>query len=253
VIVVIGPACMSGPGGASAPGSIADRIASAAAANGASVERVARIGDDPAGDAWQLALSKAGIGHVAVLRDPTRPTPVCPGDRAEADDGDSDADDPLAIETDAIDTDAIDTGANHPDAPIDDDFEPSTDVTETFDGPVLDPADVGLALRYLADYRILVAVHPSADVAGAVMVAADWAGAQVVVVSGPGEPIPPTVPPGTLVVEAQAGDGSAPGLAIRLGAYAAAIDRGVTAPKAFAGLTAELDGVGGPETDLAIT
>lgn len=241
MIVVIGPACISGSGEESAPGSLADRIASAAAVSGASVERVARIGDDPAGDAWQIALSRAGIGHVAVLRDPARHTPVCAEDRAEADDGASDADDPLEVETDAID----------PDAPIDDDAAPSNDVTETFDGPVLDPADVGLALRYLSDYRILVAVHPSADVAGAVMVAADWAGAQVVVVIGPGEPIPPTVPPGTLVVEAQAGDGSAPGLASRLGAYAAAIDRGVTAPKAFAGLTAELDGVGDPEIGLA--
>ncbi len=248
MIVVIGPACLTGSGETATPGSIADRIASAAAASGASVERVARIGDDPAGDAWQLALSKAGIGHVAVLRDPTRPTRICPGDRAEADDGTSDADDPLEVDPDAIDTDAID-----PDAPIGDDSAPSNDVTETFDGPVLDPADVGLALRYLADYRILVAVHPSADVAGAVMVAADWAGAQAVIVTGPGEPIPPTVPPGTLVVEAQAGDGSAPGLANRLGAYAAAIDRGVTAPKAFAGLTAELDGVGGPEAGPATT
>jgi len=49
-------------------------IAVAAAAAGSEVELVGRTGDDDAGDALLLALAGAGVGHVALLRDPARPT-----------------------------------------------------------------------------------------------------------------------------------------------------------------------------------
>lgn len=49
-------------------------IAIAAAAAGSDVELVGRAGDDDAGDALVLALASAGVGHVALLRDPARPT-----------------------------------------------------------------------------------------------------------------------------------------------------------------------------------
>ncbi len=56
------------------PGGRACEIAMAAAAAGAEVELVGRTGDDDAGDALVLALASAGVGHVALLRDPARPT-----------------------------------------------------------------------------------------------------------------------------------------------------------------------------------
>ena len=61
------------------PAGRACEVALAAAAAGARVEIVARAGDDATGDALMLALSRAGIGHVAVLRDPSHPTPILAG------------------------------------------------------------------------------------------------------------------------------------------------------------------------------
>ena len=40
------------------------------------VQLVGRVGEDPAGEATLLALARDGIGHVATLRDPARPTPA---------------------------------------------------------------------------------------------------------------------------------------------------------------------------------
>ena len=49
----------------------------AAAAPRAAVEIVGRVGDDPDGDALMIALARAGVGHVAVLRDPARRRRSC--------------------------------------------------------------------------------------------------------------------------------------------------------------------------------
>lgn len=57
-------------------GGRACEIGIAAAAAGSAVELVGRTGDDDAGDALLLALAGAGVGHVALLRDPARPTRV---------------------------------------------------------------------------------------------------------------------------------------------------------------------------------
>ena len=51
-------------------------IARAAVAAGAIVELVGSIGDDAAGDAVVVGLSRLGIGHAALLRDPAARTPL---------------------------------------------------------------------------------------------------------------------------------------------------------------------------------
>ena len=68
--------------GADAAG-LAVAIARAAAAGGAVVQLVGKIGDDPEGDAIVLDLARSAIGHPAMLRDPARRTPI--GGRTEAD------------------------------------------------------------------------------------------------------------------------------------------------------------------------
>lgn len=236
MIVVIGAGCLAGVGEGARPASLADRIAIAAAAADATVERVARIGDDEIGDAWQLALARAHVGHVAVLRDAAGRTPTCdPPDLAtDVDRVEIDDDDPLDAMMDAAEA-----------VPADATGDPGASVAAEIAGPQLDHADVGLALRYLTDYHVVVAVHPSPDVAGEAIVAADWARAHAVVVTRVDEPIPATVPPGTLVLEAETAPGAADGLAARLGAYAAAIDRGLPPARAYDALTAELDAIGG--------
>lgn len=60
---------------------IAAGIARAAAAAGRSTQFVARIPDDPDGDAVLLDLTTAGVGHVAILRQP----PGAPVDLEAAD------------------------------------------------------------------------------------------------------------------------------------------------------------------------
>jgi hypothetical protein len=52
------------------------RIAMAAATAGRSVQIVGRVGDDATADAVLQDLARAGVGHVAILRDPARATPV---------------------------------------------------------------------------------------------------------------------------------------------------------------------------------
>ena len=52
--------------------------AMAAATAGAQVQLIGRTGDDPTADGLLLALSQGGVGHVAVLRDPARSTPLVP-------------------------------------------------------------------------------------------------------------------------------------------------------------------------------
>ena len=110
-------------------------MAIAASANGGRVELAGRVGDDPEGDALLFELTRAGVGHAAVIRDPSRRTPL----RALAVDDDDDA---------------------WRDAPA----PPS----QPAEGPRLDAADVTLALRYLDPAGVLVVtdeVEPDAVLA----------------------------------------------------------------------------------------
>lgn len=54
----------------------AARIALMAREEGAEVELVGSVGDDPEGDEVMVRLGRAGVGHAAVLRDPAARTPV---------------------------------------------------------------------------------------------------------------------------------------------------------------------------------
>ncbi len=59
------------------------------------------------------------------------------------------------------------------------------------DGPELEAADVGLALRYLTDYRVVVVAYPrTPEVTAEASAAAAWAGAHLIVIVRPGEPAP---------------------------------------------------------------
>ena len=78
MIVVIGsPLFVPGSdGGPSEAGGLAAGVATVAAAAGRTVQLVGRVGEDPAGEATLLAVARAGVGHVATLRDAARPTPA---------------------------------------------------------------------------------------------------------------------------------------------------------------------------------
>ncbi|MEX1173157.1 MAG: hypothetical protein WEG56_11165, partial [Chloroflexota bacterium] len=203
MIIVVGPvAALDEPGDdALTPAGLTAAIAHAASAAGAGVEVVTRIGDDAAGDSVLLAFAAGGIGHVATLRDPAHPTVIV---LAQADGADPDT--------------GADTASDEPVAP-------------GGLAPSLDAADVGLALRYLADERVIVLVH-AADpgVTAEAVAAAGYAGAHLVLVTAPGEPPPGDLPPGALVVEAT---DDADGVAALVGRYAAAVDGGQDPDAAF--------------------
>ena len=116
--------------------------------------------------------------------------------------------------------------------------------------PTLEPADIDLALRYLADFRVLVLAEPAdADVLASVAAAAGWSEATLIVLAAPGAMDDPALPEGAIVIETTLGtDGAGDedgtdgtdGLAALVGSLAARIDAGEAADTAFRSVTAEI-------------
>jgi hypothetical protein len=191
---------------------MATGIARAAAAAGSDVQVVGKVGEDPGGDAILLDLAAGNVGHVAILRDPSRPTP--------------------ATRPAPVDEPAFDDGGDRPNA---DDADQMTTVS----GLSLEAADIELALRYLPDYRVLVVAdslaEPSLRVA---LAAASWNGAALVVIV-PAGATQPVVGDDATVIEAPPDDPDDAFAAI-VGAYVAAIDRGEEPKEAFASASSTL-------------
>jgi hypothetical protein len=221
VIVVIGPAALRiAPPGAGRAVGTAPEIAAAAAADGATVEMVTKIGEDGAGEELLLAFARARVGHLAVLRDPARPTPLAMDDVERPDD---DVDPVPALLA------AAEASLRRP---------PSGSHPEPRSGPILEAADLALGLRYLRDYRVVVAVEPIAEGGAAVIAAAaSFADAGLVVVAPPGLTAPAAYAAATLIeAPSDDPDGAFAGL---VGRYAAALDRGTAPAEAFRAATTE--------------
>lgn len=208
MIVVLGsPLVRTTDAGPRATG-LAVGIARAAAEAGSDVQLVGKVGEDPGGDAVLLDLAAAAVGHAALLRDPSRPTPAAPP--AHVDEG-APFDEP--------------DGQPMPEA--DDASPPSVG------GLSLDPADIELALRYLSDYRVLVVADPLAEPSLRVaLAAAAWTGAALIVVIPPGSTQPLGADDATIIEGPP--DDPDDAFAGIVGAYAAAIDRGEEPAEAFA-------------------
>lgn len=112
-------------------------------------------------------------------------------------------------------------------------------------GPVrpLDAADVDLALRYLADVRVVVTVGLAEAAVASAAERATWGGATLIVVNSPGSTGNGTevaaVPEDAIVLEAPASDpdGTFAGF---VGSLAARLDGGATPADAWAATTREL-------------
>ena len=209
MIVVIGqPVLTRIEGNPVATGSAA-RIALAAAARGAAVQLIGKVGEDPDGEALVLALAQGHIGHVAMLRDPANRTPAVVADTASGPERVTDEDVPVAAED----------GRLLPAAPG--------------GRPALDAGDVELGLRYLTEFRVVV-VADELDEA-ALRVAADaagWNNGTLIVLIPDGNAEPVGLPPDAiaLVVPAIDEDGVFDAL---VGQLAAAIDAGADPGAAF--------------------
>lgn len=182
-------------------------ITLAAARTGARVELVGRVGDDAAGDALLIALAQAGVGHVAMLRDPFRPTPIV---------------EPATPEEETPSADPAPVGAA---------IDPDT-------APRLEAADVALALGYLPAIDVLVVSDDAPpDVRPASVEGARFMGARLVLALRPGEDAPLDLPPDATVLVAPDEDGDA--FAALLGRLAAALDAGGEPEAAFRAATAD--------------
>jgi hypothetical protein len=237
------PGAPSSPGGASpgsaaaglggaSPGSaaagLAASVAMTAAAVGAEVQLVGKVGDDAAGEAVILALARARVGHAALSRTAVA-TPVMAATAGRA--GPDDDDQPLLALL-AADLDAGTDERTH--AGPDGDWSLPGAVGPWGAGQALDAGDVAVGLDYLSGASVVVvAADLDAAAAQAVADAASFAGGQIVAIVAVGRPVPPPlVAAGAVVLEAPSDDpeGAFAGL---VGRFAAALDRGTPAADAF--------------------
>jgi hypothetical protein len=222
VIVVVGsPIAQPGAQGLGVTG-LGAAVARAAVALGSAVQLVGRVGEDAAGDAILLALAAAGVDHVAVLREPGRPTPSAPPQAGSAPSPDG----PILGEAMLDDADDELVGGGDGSTGDGADRLPA--------GLSMDAADLELALRYLPDYRVVVlAADLEPPALATVVAAAGWAGAQLVALVAPTDaPATNDLPADATVFERPAGDPDG-AFARVVAAYAVALDQGREPRAAF--------------------
>lgn len=170
------------------------------------MEIVGRAGDDRVGDSLLIALSQAGVGHAAVLRDPVVSTPlVAPLPEADAADLLADA--------------------------------PGPDRPGIARGPRLDQADVALGLSYLTAFGVLVVADDAPTVVlPACVDGAAFTGAHLVVLVPAGRPLPNGLPADAVVLTAP-DDPTDGAFGSVVGVYAAAVDAGEAPAVAFRAAT----------------
>ena len=205
------------PGGRNRAAGRAVDVARGATDAGSSVQLVGKIGDDPAGDALLLALADAGIGHVAILRDPARATPVA---------------EPLVDDFEAMLLEEDEA----------DEASPSAESGVRQGGgsaalPTIDAGDLDLALRYLPDHQVVI-VAERLDPDALAVVAADcsYVGAALAVILEAGS-APAELPPDATAFEAP--DDDPDGVFGRtIGRFGAALEQGLGGAAALAQATA---------------
>jgi len=210
MIVVIGSPIGRVSDGAISAAGTSSRIALAAARTGAAVQVVGKTGDDETADSVVLDLARGGVGHVALLRDGSRPTPL----------------------EQPVDGDPADEDLGAPGV----------------DGPAIDAVDVDLGLRYLTAFEVVVVAEPAPpDLIGIVADAARWSTARMVLVLPADAVVPDNLPADSVVFEAPEVDPDGV-FADLVGSFAAALADGVEPGEAFRA-SVESDGWTEVETD----
>lgn len=205
MIVVVGSPIGRATESAIVAAGMSSRVAHAAARAGATVQLVGKTGDDATADGVVLDLARGGVGHVALLRESARATPI---------EQVLDEDDDAPVRPDAEDIVSVDA----PDLTV---------------GPAIDAADVDLGLRYLTEFGVVVVAEPAgADVIAVVSEAADWAEARMVLVIASGAAVPDGLPSDVIVFEAPDADPDGV-FADLVGSFAAALDDGAEPGDAF--------------------
>ena len=220
MIVVVGSPIAQPTAQGIVAGGLSAEVARAAAAAGAAVQIVGRVGEDAAGEAVLLSLAADAIGHVAMLREPGRPTPtsdVSAADASASPDGPA-LGEALLDEVGLSDGEVASDGEDGPPPPA---------------GLSVDADDLELALRYVPDYRVLV-VAGDLDPAAldAVVAAVGWSGAHLVVLLPDGSSTAALPDSATVLLRpATDPDGA---FAAMVAGYAVALDQGDEPQSAFA-------------------
>ncbi len=221
MIVVIGSPIGRLSDGAIAAAGMASRVAISAAATGHTVQMVGRIGDDPTADGVVLDLARGGVGHVALLRDATRPTPLEPPepDLTETDERNAGG---LAV---GMRPDELETEVGEP---------PGDDAPFLAGVQALEAADVDLGLRYLTEFSVVVVVAEPLDpaIVAVVAEAARWGDARMILIVPAGEGIPAGLPDDAVVFEAPGSDPDGV-FATMAGEFAGRLDDGAEPGVAF--------------------
>jgi len=218
VIVIVGSPAARPVGQGIVAAGLSSDIARAAATSGAAVQIVGRVGEDAAGDEVLLSLAAGGIGHVAMLREPGRPTPTTSPEGNSSASPDGPALGEVLLDGVGLLDDA---------GPLADGDGATPPV-----GLSLDAGDLELALRYIPDYRVLVvATDLEASALDAVVAAAGWSGAHLVVLLPGGAPAS-SIPDGATALQRPATDPDGDFAAMVAG-YAVALDRGDEPGTAF--------------------
>jgi sugar/nucleoside kinase (ribokinase family) len=205
VIVVIGSPIGRLDDDVLAAGGTASRVALAAARLGRTVQLVGKTGDDPTADGVVLDLARGAVGHVALLRDAGRATPL------------------ETVAPDAIDEVAAEDGRE----------ASLADSAPGPPGPALEAADVELGLRYLTDFAVVVLAEPADPETVAVVAdAARWGEARMILVLSASQTVPDGLPGEVTVFESPQSDPDG-AFADLVGTFAASIDEGTEPGAAF--------------------
>jgi hypothetical protein len=217
MIVVIGlPAFMAETNGEGIASGLAVDVARAVVSRRREAQLVGKIGDDGAGDAVVVSLGRMGIGHSALLRDPALATPVLARVEAPApaylDPSGLTSGEPSEGNGDSTETDRV--------LPED----PSA-------RPGLDPADISLALSYVAGAKVVVVAEAlDAPTLKSVADGAAFSKSAVVAIVFAGDDAA-SLPPDATILEAPAVDDGS--FARLVGIYAAELDAGNEPAAAF--------------------
>lgn len=232
VIVVVGDPTLRFAGGgipALAGGSAAD-LARACVRAGATVQLAGKVGDDPAGDEILLALTRDGIGHVALLRDAGATTRLDETSAPTVTEPSRNEDLPRDEWAVGEDDDDSVGAADPPDPAAQDEARHASPES------MLAPEDLDLALRYLSTFAVLIVAQPLGPATLAVAVeSAAYAGAHLILIDVPDAATAAvaSVPVDDITaLESPATDPDGDFAAL-VGRYAAALDGGTPAAAAF--------------------
>jgi hypothetical protein len=215
------------------------------------VELIAKLGDDAAGDELLFALTRAGVGHAAMLRDPARATPVVQLSSTDAGPDGPEHEDPSALlvdpeaRRDAVAAGSLVEGGGQERAPGGLERAPGEEqlapggLELAPGGLELAPGDLELALRYLADATVIVLADQTPGLVPVAVDAAAFAGAGLVIVGAAGDlPGADAVPGATVFAAPVADPGGA--FAALVAEYAVELDAGRDPAAAWAAATRRL-------------